>query len=135
MEITRIYHHWERWEDHKNGFYNNVSGAEKKALIDKVVELFTNPELTRKYMGKAIDNWFYSCQHNLTNNGMNKVAYLGQAACCIYASVPSTVTMEAWSKVPSEHQEIADGIAGEKLKEWEFSHIQVLKQMSADNKC
>ena len=135
MEITRIYHHWEKWEDHKNGFYNNVSGAEKKELIEKVVEMFKSPELTKQFMNKAIKKWFFSCQHNLTNNGMNKIAYLGQAACCLYAGVPSTVTMEAWSKVPYEFQEIADGIALEQLKEWESSHIQVLKQMSADNKC
>ena len=66
---------------------------------------------------------------------MNKIAYIGQAACCLYAGVPSTITMEAWSKVPSEYRDIADSIAKEVLKEWEQFHTQVLIQVSCDNKC
>tara|TARA_R110002012_G_C11656931_1_gene611817 strand:- start:2821 stop:3228 length:408 start_codon:yes stop_codon:yes gene_type:complete len=135
MEINRVYHPWEKWEDYKCGFYDNVSGKNKTFMIDKVVELFSNPDLTRKYMSKATKEWFFSCEHNLTNNGLNKVAYIGQAASCLYASIPSTVTMEAWSKVPKEFQIIADSIATEVLKDWESFHIQVLMQISCDNKC
>ncbi len=134
-EIKRIYHSWEKWEDYKCGFYDNVSGKNKPFMIDKVVELFINPELTEKYMNKAIKEWFFSCEHNLTNNGLNKIAYIGQAACCLYDGIPSTITMEAWSKVPKEFQIIADSIATEVLKDWENFHIQVLMQISCDNKC
>ena len=134
-EIKRIYHSWEKWEDYKCGFYDNVSGKNKPFMIDKVVELFINPELTEKYMNKAIKEWFFSCEHNLTNNGLNKIAYIGQAACCLYDGIPSTITMEAWSKVPKEFQIIADSIATEVLKDWENFHIQVLMQISFDNKC
>ena len=134
-EIKRIYHSWEKWEDYKCGFYDNVSGKNKPFMIEKVVELFINPELTEKYMNKAIKEWFFSCEHNLTNNGLNKIAYIGQAACCLYDGIPSTITMEAWSKVPKEFQIIADSIATEVLKDWENFHIQVLMQISCDNKC
>jgi len=135
MEIKRIYHSWEKWEDYKHGFYNNVSGKDKLIMIEKVVEMFSDPELTKKCMGKVIKSWFFSCEQNLTNNGMNKIAYIGQAACCIYAGVPSTVTMEAWSKVPEEFKLIADSIASDILKEWEEFHTKVLIQVSCDNKC
>ena len=134
-EIKRIYHSWEKWEDYKCGFYDNVSGKNKPFMIDKVIELFINPDLTRKYMNKAIKEWFFSCEHNLTNNGLNKIAYIGQAACCLYGGIPSTITMEAWSKVPKEFQIIADSIAVEVLKDWENFHIRVLMQISCDNKC
>ena len=86
-------------------------------------------------MNKAIKEWFFSCEHNLTNNGLNKIAYIGQAACCLYGGIPSTITMEAWSKVPKEFQIIADSIAVEVLKDWENFHIRVLMQISCDNKC
>lgn len=135
MEIKRIYHSWEKWEDYKSGFYNNVSGKDKANMIEKVIELFTDPVLTRKYMSKVIKDWFFSCEQNLTNNGMNKIAYIGQAACCLYAGIPSTVTMEAWSKVPNDYKVIADSIANDVLKEWEEFHTQVLIQVSCDNKC
>lgn len=135
MNIERVFHHWERWEDYKAGFYNNVSGKDKQRLMDKAVEMFSDRALTEKYMNAAIKDWFFSCEQNLTNNGMNKIAYIGQSACCLYAGVPATVTMEAWSSVSKENQEIANLIAQEKLKEWELYHIQVLEQKSSDNKC
>jgi hypothetical protein len=135
MEIERVHHHWEKWEDYKAGFYNNLSGKEKRGMIDKVVEMFSSKELTEKYMEKAINEWYYSCEQNLTNNGMNKIAYIGQAACCIYAGIPATITMEAWSSVPLEFQEIANGIAESKLIKWGEYHKTVLLQVSNDNKC
>lgn len=135
MNIERIYHPWETWEDYKCGFYNNVSGKDKKGLIDKAVEMFSSRELTKENMTKVINRWFYSCEQNLTNNGMNKIAYIGQAACCIYAGIPSGVTIEAWSSVSKENQEIANEIAKETLKDWENSHDKVSIQRSSDNKC
>ena len=135
MEIKRIYHSWEKWEDYKAGFYDNISGSNKKEMIDKVVEMFSSKDLTEKYMDKVIHNWFYSCEQNLTNNGMNKIAYIGQAACCLYFGVPATVTMEAWSKVDEAHQMEANEIAIKKLNEWERIYSKALIQMSGDNKC
>lgn len=135
MEVKRIYHHWNKWEDYKAGFYDNKSGKEKQGMIDKVVEMFSSLELTEKYMDMAITKWYYSCEQNLTNNGMNKIAYIGQAACCLYAGVPATITMEAWSSVPSEFQEAANSIAERKLIKWSEYHRGVLLQISKDNKC
>mgnify|MGYP000574741210 CR=1 FL=1 len=135
MEIKRIYHSWEKWEDYKAGFYDNISGKDKSIMIDKVVEMFSSKDLTEKYMDKVIHNWFYSCEQNLTNNGMNKIAYIGQAACCLYFGIPATVTMEAWSEVDEEHQMEANEIATKKLNEWERIYSKALIQMSSDNKC
>jgi hypothetical protein len=135
MEIKRIYHSWEKWEDYKSGFYNNVSGKEKTIMIKKVVEMFSSRELTEKYMDKVIHSWFYSCEQNLTNNGMNKIAYIGQAACCLFYGIPASVTMEAWSSVDEADQQVANGIADKKLNEWENIYSKALIQMSSDNKC
>ena len=91
--MERIYHHYLKWEDHKAGFYDNCSGAEKDIKIQKVLEMFNSESLTKEYMNLVIEKWIYSCEHNLSNESMNKIAYLGQAACCLYANIPSTITM------------------------------------------
>lgn len=116
--MERIYHSWEKWEDHKHGFYNNVSGKDKKEMIQKVVDFFCDQKLTEKYMNKVINEWHYSCDHNLTNESMNHIAYIGQSAVCIYLGVPSTVTMEAWSKVPKEDQNKANVLAEKSIYKW-----------------
>lgn len=109
--MQRIYHRYEYWEDYKAGFYNNISGVNKDLMISKVVELFSSSELTEVYMNKVIEKWKYSCEHNLTNLSLNRIAYLGQGACCIYAGVPSSITMEAWHLVSEENRNKANKIA------------------------
>jgi hypothetical protein len=116
--MNRVYHHYERWEDWKLGFYDNCSGAEKKEKIQKVVEMFESEELTTEYMNRVIEEWKYSCEHNLTNESINKIAYIGQAACCIYAKIPNSVTMEAWSLLSKDVQQRSDNIAKRVIEKW-----------------
>lgn len=117
--MERIYHRYEYWEDYKAGFYNNISGVNKDLMINKVVELFSSSELTETYMNKVIEKWKYSCEHNLTNLSLNRIAYLGQSACCIYAGVPSSITMEAWHLVSEENRNNANKIAEKIINNYE----------------
>lgn len=135
MKVEPIYHPFNLWEDHKKGFYDNISGNNKAEMINQVVEIFSDYNKTKEYMTKVINEWFYSCQHNLTNPSMNRIAYLGQAACCLCYGIPSTITMEAWSKVPKEYQTQANQIAESVLDVWDNLHQELLIQQSVDNKC
>jgi hypothetical protein len=123
--MERIYHRYEYWECFKNGFFKNVSGAEKKELGNKVIELFENPKLTEKYMQKVINEWVYSCEHNLTNIALNRVAWLGQSACCLYAKIPYQITMENWRFVDEGKRKIACDIAEKLIKEYETKNKQL----------
>lgn len=120
--MKRIYHRYENWECYPAGFFNNSSGENKKQHINKVVELFSNPELTKEYMQRVINEWKNSCEHNLSNEAMNKIAWLGQSACCLFAGIPATITMEAWRLVPLEFRNIADEIAKSIINKYELTH-------------
>lgn len=121
--MKQIYHTWDKWEDHQHGFYENCPQGEKENLLNRVVELFNSAFLTDQFMQKVTDSWKYACEHNLTNLSINRIAWLGQSACCLYAKVPSTVTMEAWSLLTPEVQERSNQIAEAKIKQWESKHI------------
>lgn len=108
--MKRTYHRYEKWECFNSGFFSN-SIDDKENLKQHVVELFTDPTETEKQMNLVIEAWPFSCEQNLSNPSMNRIAWLGQAACCLYAEVPFKITMEAWSLVPKKFQDIADGIA------------------------
>ena len=114
--MKRIYHPYWLWEDYKNGFYDNCTGETKKAKKDLAIKMFMDKDLTTEYMKRVVENWKYSCEHNLTNESINKIAYIGQGACCIYGGVPSTVTMEIWSGLPKEVRDRADKIAERTIK-------------------
>jgi hypothetical protein len=107
--MQQIYHNYELWECHKNGFFKSGKGLEK--LSSKVIELFSNPSLTEKYMSQVVKYWKYSTEHNLTNISMNRVAWLGQAACCLYAGVPCEITKQAWHQVSEDFRNQANLIA------------------------
>lgn len=121
--MDRIYHSYDKWEDFKFGFYDNVSGKNKEHLIEKVLEMFNDKTITETYMERVILEWKYSCEHNLTNLSLNRIAYIGQAACCIYAGVPNSITMEAWSMLDKRIQKISDSIANATLNKWINSQL------------
>ncbi len=117
--MTKIYHHYKHWEDYKNGFYNNVSSEKRNELINKVIELFSDTDLTERYMNRVIEEWPKACEQNLSNISMNRIAYLGQAACCIYCGSPYMVTMNAWNLVGINYRLMADNTANKIIKQWE----------------
>lgn len=117
-EVKRIFHPWDKWEDYRAGFYEKPSGKVKNDMIASVLAMFESSSLTQEYMNRVISDWPLSCEHNLTNNALNRVAYLGQGACCIYAGVPSSVTMEAWSMLSPQRQDEACKIAESVLESW-----------------
>lgn len=123
--MQRIYYRYELLEDWQSGFYWNESGLNRQQLKEKCNEFFCNKKLVRKYMEMTIKNWPYSCQHNLSNEAMNRVAWLGQSAVCLYCKCPSQITMETWREVPQECRDEADRIANEIIKKYETTPIQL----------
>ena len=125
INIKRVYHPYTLWEDYKHGFYDNCTGSDKDAMLLKSIEMFNDEMLTKKYMNKVIETWKYSCEQNLTNPSMNKIAYIGQGACCLYARVPSTVTMEAWSHLTDEVKERSNNIAKDVIDNWNNNNKKI----------
>ena len=130
--MERIYHPYWVWEDYKKGFYDNCSGDKKKFYQEKIIEMFNSETLTQDFMLKVIDEWKFSCEHNLTNNAVNKIAYIGQSACCLYCGAPHTVTMETWSKVPLENQERANKIAESVIQIWMSNNKRIQLCLNLD---
>lgn len=130
--MKQIYHPWHLWEDHKNGFYNNCSGEEKKKKKELVLEMFSSEEETRRCMLFVVENWKYSMEHNLTNSSVNKIAYIGQCACCYYAGISNTVTMETWGTLPEDVRERSNRIAEEILNHWRESNKYIQTCLNLD---
>lgn len=117
--MERVYHRYEDWECFKNGFFKNISGEEKKLKSLKVIEIFTNEKETEFLMLRVVKEWINSSEHNLTNLGLNRVAWLGQSACCIGEGLPYKITMETWRLVPEKDRIKACEIAQEIITDYE----------------
>lgn len=122
MKIKQIYHHFTKWEDYRFNFYNSTC-QNIDEHIKKSVELLSNEDEFYKYAKKVITEWIYSCEQNLTDPSINKIAYIGQSACCLKNGTPSYVTRLAWSYIEEEKQIKANNVARKIIKEWKEKYI------------
>lgn len=93
--MNRIYHTWDKWECYRAGFYEErpPKGFKWSGEISELEEFYKNflsdIQLFEKMLERVITEWKNSCEHYLTNENMNRIAWLGQAAVCIYSGLPS----------------------------------------------
>lgn len=120
--IKQIFHHFSLWEDNKKGFYDTVCD-DYSEHIQKSIKLLSNQEEFRKYALIVINEWVYSCEQNLTDPSLNKIAYIGQSACCLANNTPAFVTRNAWSYIDEIDQRLANETAKKILKEWQYKQL------------
>ncbi len=117
--MQRIYHTWDKWECYPSGFFE---GKPPKGLTeDKCLSLYKEllqdiPEFKRIMM-LIINEWVNSCQHNLTNERMNRIAWMGQAALAYKHRVPARFR-GGYRLLSEGQQQAADEAALEIINIW-----------------
>lgn len=117
--MQRIYHTWEKWECYPAGFYedNPPNGMTKDKAIQKYVDLLTDIELFESVLEKVIAEWKNSCEHYLTNERMNRIAWLGQAALAYEYHIPACFRV-GYHLLSEEQRRKADESALKYLNKW-----------------
>lgn len=115
---SRIFHPYEKWECYANGFYATGWPGRSKDECETIYARFlADDEAFRKALDGVISEWKHSCEHYLTNNAMNRIAYLGQAAACYAHGLPS-VYCGGFNILTEEQKDIANATALEYLNKW-----------------
>lgn len=115
--MQRIFYHYQLWEDFHNGMYDEShEGRNERVLQAK--EILGNPETCKSAMQKVIDEWPISTQYNLSNAGINRKAWLGQACCSIWAGIHEDEVREAWGMLSDKQRAEANHIAYKIIKKW-----------------
>ncbi len=88
--MNRIYHTWDKWECYPAGFYE-TKPPQKDQTIDDCKAMYADflrdiPRFENAIVG-VVANWKNSCEHYLTNERMNRIAWMGQAAMCFDTGV------------------------------------------------
>ena len=117
--MERIYHTWDKWECYPAGFYedNPPKGMTKEQAIQKYVDLLVDLDLFAEVLERVITEWKNSCEHYLTNDRMNRIAWLGQAALAYHCHIPSCFRTGFHLLTP-EQQKAADKMALKYLNLW-----------------
>ena len=114
----RIFHTYDKWECFKAGFYNTtVEGKTEEQCKQEYADFLSNLNEFEKALDFIVHNWKYSCEHYLTNKGMNRIAYLGQAALAYSRGIPSKYA-GGYFLLSEQQQQAADEMALKYLNIW-----------------
>ena len=114
LKMTPIYHPWHKWECYKHGFYSSEHVDRGK---EKYAEFFSSDERFQNGIDSVFSLWIFSCEHFLTNESINRIAWIGQASMCISESVPSKYR-SGFYLLSQRQQQKANLLAMINLKQW-----------------
>lgn len=120
--MDRIYHTWDKWECYPAGFYEDhpPKGIDKDDCENLYRDFLADIPRFEAALRRVIAEWPNSCEHYLTNQNMNRIAWLGQAAMCIDAGIPSRFR-GGYNLLTDEQKLLADQKAFEFLNKWAVS--------------
>lgn len=117
MKLEQIWHPYWLWEDQL--MYTPFSSKKDMGRIHKAIDLLSDPKAFDRMARMMVKAFVHSCQHNLTNPSMNKIAYIGQATCFFAYGIREDETRFAWGYLTEEQRLTANAVAEQVLKDWE----------------
>jgi murein L,D-transpeptidase YcbB/YkuD len=119
MKVERIYHTWEKWECYPAGFYEDRMplGMTQQDGEEKYREFLSDLDAFETALQSVITEWKYSCEHYLSNENMNRIAWLGQASMAYAHGIPA-MCRGGFNRLTKEQQSAANELALRYLNKW-----------------
>lgn len=117
--MKRIFHTWDKWECYPARFYESkpVADLTPQECEAAYRELLQDSVIFEAALFSVITEWKYSCEHYLSNEKMNRVAWLGQAALCLAKNIPSCYR-GGFNLLTEQEQIEANNMALRYLNKW-----------------
>src|SRR5690606_4818672 len=118
--MKRIWHPWTSWECYPAGFYSTVPpvGMDADGARDAYRAFLSDLQRFDAAITEVLRQWTHSCEHFLTNDSLNRIAWLGQASMCISTSVSSHFR-GGFKLLSPDEQRRANSLAASRLRQWE----------------
>lgn len=114
----RIYHTHDKWECLSAGFFSAVVEGKSKGQCEReYADFLIDLDGFRAGLEGMLAAWPHSCEHNLSNKAMNRIAWLGQAAACYQRGLPREFRA-GFQLLTSAQQHAANSLALEYLNRW-----------------
>lgn len=117
--MKRIYHTWDQWECYPAGFYEPKppAGMTPDDARDAYRDFLADVPRFERALQAVLTDWPNSCEHYLSNERMNRIAWLGQAAACHDTGIPNAYR-GGYNRLTPEQQQAADLAALAALNQW-----------------
>jgi ParB-like chromosome segregation protein Spo0J len=118
----RVYHTWDKWECFRAGFYaERPKDMTQDEGEEKYREFLSDLARFEAALIVVTTEWKFSCEHYLTNDRMNRIAWLGQASVSQALGIPS-VCRGGYHRLTQEQRAAADALALKYLNMWLVAH-------------
>ena len=117
--LKRIYKTWDQWECYRHGFFETkpIDKLTPEECTAEYTVFLSDLDRFAKGMDLVFKDWPNSCEHNLTNDRMNRIAWLGQSAMCRVTGISSHFK-GGYNHLSKEQQQAADALALKYLNKW-----------------
>lgn len=117
--MKRILHTWDKWECYPAGFYesNPPNGMTANETTKEYATFLRDIPRFTAALNRVITEWPRSCEHYLSNESMNRIAWLGQASMCIATGIPACFR-GGFNLLTAEEQARANAAALDALNQW-----------------
>ena len=100
--------------------WSNVTDAAEH--LERAIVFTGNAELYGSFMRRVANEWPISCEHNLTDEAMNRKAWIGHAATALAIGCPEHITRQAWGRLTDQQRDAANEQAQNAINEWVARH-------------
>jgi len=107
--------------------------------VDKITEVkmlrtaieFTGDHASYgKAMSEVMYKWKHTMKNNLTNQSINRRAFLGHCAVFYKLQIPEYIVRRAWKYLTDDQRRLADIQAENNIEEWELWYMKKSENMS-----
>lgn len=119
-KIRKIWHAFTLWED--LGMWRDISKEEQDKFLPLAIAFTGDAKKYGDAMIEVLDKFPVACEHNLSDLGMNRQAWIGHAACYLATGCPEYITRQAWAKLTADQQIDANAKADIAIRLWEMEH-------------
>ena len=118
-ESKRVFHTWEKWECYPAGFYEEKppNGMTQDEGEEAYRVFLSDLSAFEAALFEVTSTWTNSCEHYLTNDRMNRIAWLGQASMAQANRIPSCCR-GGYNRLTDSQKEAADLLALKYLNTW-----------------
>lgn len=118
--MKRIFHHYEKWEC-LSMYLPIESSHSAEELKMHYADFLRDIPRFEKALQRVVEEWPTSCEQFLSNDSINRIAWLGQAAMCIETGIPRKYRA-GFMLLNSSEQYLANETAHKTLTEWMRAH-------------
>ncbi len=122
MKIKQVFVPYWDWEDYVAGMWRKAEN--EPLMLSQAIDFTGDHIVYGEAMLKVAFEWPKTMLNSLTNQSINRRAFLGHCAVCLTIGCPEYITRQAWKHLTDEQRYKADLIAEKTIKHWERKYAE-----------